>query len=67
MKIDNLNQVIMQCRESHSNVPSKINGQQAWIFIAPWGAGVRFYPIDTGHKGMQEKTSNGLITLIEKL
>ena len=67
MKIDNLNQVIRQCRESHSNAPLKINGQQAWIFIAPWGAGVRYYPIDIGYRGLQDKTRDGLITLIEKL
>ena len=54
-------------RDKYSNVPPVVNNMEGWLIDAPWGIGLRFYPLGTGYAGMQETLKNETITLLEKL
>jgi hypothetical protein len=58
-----------EAREKYRNVSPVVNGMEGWLIDAPWGIGLRFYPIGTGYVGMQEtlKDGDGTVTLLEKL
>jgi len=54
-------------RDKYSNVPPVVNNMEGWLIDAPWGIGLRFYPIGTGYVGMQETLIDGVVTLLERL
>lgn len=55
--------VLKKVREDH-NINKKTNGLEAWIVSAPWGLGVRFYPVGSGYPGMIDSKE---IKLVERL
>jgi hypothetical protein len=56
-----------EAREKYRNVLPIVNGMEGWLIDAPWGIGLRFYPIGTGYAGMQETLIDGAVTLLERL
>jgi hypothetical protein len=54
-------------RDKYSNVPPVVNNMEGWLIDAPWGIGLRFYPIGTGYAGMRETLIDGAVTLLERL
>ena len=43
-----------KAREKYRNVSPIVNGMEGWLIDAPWGIGLRFYPIGTGYAGIQK-------------
>ncbi len=56
-----------EAREKYRNISPVVNNMEGWLIDAPWGIGLRFYPIGTGYAGMQETLKNETITLLERL
>jgi hypothetical protein len=58
-----------EAREKYRNISPVVNNMEGWLIDAPWGIGLRFYPIGTGYAGMQEalKNGDGAVTLLERL
>jgi len=63
------NSQMEKARGKYRNVSPIVNGMEGWLIDAPWGIGLRFYPIGTGYAGMQEtlKNGDGTVTLLERL
>lgn len=58
---------LAEARKRYSNISPVVNGMEGWLIDAPWGIGLRFYPIGTGYAGMQEALIDGAVTLLERL
>jgi hypothetical protein len=56
-----------KAREKYRNVSPIVNGMEGWLIDAPWGIGLRFYPLGTGYAGMRETLIDGAVTLLERL
>ena len=54
-------------RAKYRNVSPVVNGMEEWLIDAPWGIGLRFYPLGTGYAGMRETLIDGAVTLLERL
>jgi hypothetical protein len=56
-----------EAREKYRNISPVVNNMEGWLIDAPWGIGLRFYPLGTGYTGMRETLKNETITLLERL